>query len=55
MGKVKLTKYGHAIWMSMFGIWFSIAYNSLIMSFIGGLLIGYGLRLAYQAGTESKS
>ena len=53
MGKVQLTKYGHALWMSVFGIWFSIAYNSLIMSFIGGLLIGYGLRLAYQAGQES--
>ena len=53
MGKVRMTKYGHALWMSVFGIWFSAAYNSLIMSFLGGLLIGYGLRLAYQAGQES--
>ena len=53
MGKVRMTKYGHALWMSVFGIWFSVAYNSLIMSFLGGLLIGYGLRLAYQAGQES--
>ena len=53
MGKVRMTKYGHALWMSVFGLWFSIAYNSLILSFLGGLLIGYGLRLAYQAGQES--
>jgi hypothetical protein len=53
MGKVRVTKYGHAIWMSMFGLWFSIAYNSLLLSFLGGLLIGYGLRLAFQAGQES--
>jgi hypothetical protein len=49
-----MTKYGHALWMSVFGIWFSVAYNSLIMSFLGGLLIGYGLRLAYTAGQQSK-
>ena len=53
MGKVRMTKYSHSLWMSVFGIWFSVAYNSLIMSFLGGLLIGYGLRLAYQAGQES--
>lgn len=53
MGKVRMTKYGHALWMSVFGLWFSIAYNSLILSFLGGLLIGYGLKLAYQAGQES--
>ena len=55
MGKVKLTKYGHAIWMSVFGIWFSNTYNSVLLSFLGGILIGYGLRLAYQAGLESQS
>ena len=54
MGKVRMTKYGHAIWMSMFGIWFAVAYNSFALSFFGGVLIGYGLRLAYQAGQESK-
>ena len=53
MGKVRMTKYGHALWMSVFGLWFSVVYNSLILSFLGGLLIGYGLRLAYQAGQES--
>ena len=54
MGKVRMTKYGHAIWMSVFGIWFAVAYNSLLLSFFGGVLIGYGLKLAYEAGQESK-
>lgn len=54
MGKVRMTKYGHAIWMSMFGIWFSAAYNSLLLSFFGGFLIGYGLKLAYEAGKETR-
>lgn len=54
MGKVRMTKYGHAMWMSVFGIWFAVTYNSFLLSFFGGVLIGYGLRLAYQAGQESK-
>lgn len=54
MGKVRMTKYGHALWLSIFGILFVIAYDSIIMSFFGGILIGYGLRLAFQAGQESK-
>ena len=53
MGKIRMTKYGHAIWMSMFGIWFAVAYNSFLLSFFGGVLIGYGLKLAYEAGFES--
>ena len=54
MSKVRMTKYGHAMWMSVFGIWFAVTYNSFLLSFFGGVLIGFGLRLAYQAGQESK-
>ena len=48
-----MTKYGHAIMMAVSGIFVSV-YDSILLSFLGGLLIGYGLKLAYQAGQESK-
>ena len=54
MGKVRMTKYGHAIWASVFGIWFAVAYNSILLSLVGGGLIGYGLKLAYEAGKETR-
>lgn len=52
MGKVRMTKYGHAIMMAVSGIFLTV-YDSLLFSFLGGILIGYGLKLAYQAGQES--
>lgn len=48
-----MTKYGHAILMAVSGILVS-SYKLLLFSFLGGLLIGYGLKLAYEAGQESK-
>lgn len=53
MGKIRMTKYGHAIMMAVSGIFISV-YDSILFSFIGGLLIGYGLKLAYEAGKESR-
>ena len=53
MGKVRMTKYGHAIMMAVSGILLTV-YDSLLLSFLAGILIGYGIRLAYQAGQESK-
>lgn len=53
MGKVRMTKYGHAIMMAVSGIFLTV-YNSLLFSFLGGILIGYGLKLAYEAGKESR-
>jgi len=53
VGKIRMTKYGHAIMMAVCGIFIS-SYNLLLFSFLGGLFIGYGLKLAYEAGQESK-
>jgi hypothetical protein len=48
-----MTKYGHAILMAISGI-LILSYSSVLLSFLGVLLIGYGLKLAYEAGQESK-
>lgn len=48
-----MSKYGHAVMMAISGIFLSV-YDSLLFSLIGGILIGYGLKLAYQAGQESR-
>lgn len=53
MGKVRMTKYGHAIMMAVSGLFLTV-YDSLLFSFIGGLLIGFGLKLAYEAGQEAR-
>lgn len=50
--KIEITKYGHAIIMAILGI-FLLSYNFLWTSFLGGLLIGYGLRLAKDYGKEN--
>jgi len=47
-----ITKYGHAIIFAMLGIWMS-SYSPLWTSFIGGTLIGWGLRLAKEHGEEN--
>lgn len=50
--RLKITKYGHAIIFAMLGIWMS-TYPPLWASFIGGLLIGWGLLLAKEYGEEN--
>jgi hypothetical protein len=49
---IKITKYGHAIIISMLGIVIT-SYPWLWTSFIGGIMIGYGLKLARQYGEEN--
>lgn len=49
--KIKISKYGHSIIISMLGI-FIASYPWLWASFIGGIMIGYGLKLARQSGEE---
>ena len=49
---IKITKYGHAIIFAMIGI-FIASYPWLWSSFLGGLLIGYGLKLARESGEEN--
>jgi len=53
MGKVKMSLYGHSVVMAILGIW-ATSYEYVPASFLGGLLIGYGLRLAYTAGQQSE-
>lgn len=53
MGKIRMTKYGHAIMMAVCGIFLTV-YDSLLFSFLGGILIGFGLKLAYEAGQEAR-
>jgi len=49
--KIKVSKYGHAIIFTMLGI-FMTSYPWLWTSFIGGVLIGYGVKLARESGEE---
>ena len=49
--KIRISKYGHSIIFAMLGI-FMASYPWLWTSFIGGILIGYGLKLARQSGEE---
>jgi len=51
---MKITKYGHAIILSVFGI-FITGYNQPLFSLIGGILIGLGLRLARESGSENET
>jgi NO-binding membrane sensor protein with MHYT domain len=51
---MRITTYGHAIILSIMGLWISLASNGLIWSMFGGTLIGFGLLLARQAGREEK-
>jgi len=50
--KIEITKYGHSIIIAMIGVFLS-SYNFIWTSFLGGLLIGYGLVLAKQHGEEN--
>ena len=49
---MKITTYGHAILMSIFGLWIAITFTGIIWGFMGGLLIGTGLVLARKSGEE---
>jgi len=49
---IKITTYGHAILMSIFGLWIAITFNGILFGFMGGLLIGTGLVLARKSGKE---
>jgi hypothetical protein len=49
--KIRISKYGHAIIFAMLGI-FMASYPWLWSSFIGGIMIGYGIKLARQSGEE---
>lgn len=50
--RIQITKYGHAIIFAILGIWMC-AYSPLWTSFIGGVLIGWGLKLAREYGEEN--
>lgn len=51
--KIRVTKYTHAFFFTMIGVWFVAVYPWIWTSFLGGLLIGTGLRLAKQYGEEN--
>lgn len=50
--KIKVSKYGHSIIFAILGIWMA-SYPWLWSSFFGGLMIGWGLRLAKEHGEEN--
>lgn len=50
--KIRLTKYTHAFIFTMIGVWFVAGYPWIWTSFLGGLLIGNGLKMARQSGEE---
>ena len=50
---MRITTYGHAILISVLGI-YTAQYNGILWGFVGGTLIGFGLVLARQSGKEDK-
>jgi hypothetical protein len=50
--KIKITKYGHSGIFAIIGMWLCM-YPWLWSSFAGGLMIGWGLRLAREYGEEN--
>ena len=49
---IKITTYGHAILISMLGLWIAIMFNGVAGGLMGGFLIGVGLRLARKSGEK---
>jgi hypothetical protein len=50
--KIRMTKYGHAITIAILGLWM-YGYPWIWSSFIGGMLVGFGLKLARESGEEN--
>jgi hypothetical protein len=51
---IKITTYGHSIIISMIGLWTFLLFPGIIGYFVGGLIIGFALRLARRSGLEDK-
>jgi hypothetical protein len=49
---MRITTYGHAMILSILGLWISLASTGIIWSIFGGTLIGFALVLARQSGRE---
>jgi len=49
---IKISLYGHAILISMLGLWIAIMFNGVAGGLMSGFLIGVGLRLARKSGEK---
>ena len=49
---MRITNYGHAIIISMLGLWIAMMFNGFPFGLLGGMMIGTGLVLARQSGKE---
>jgi di/tricarboxylate transporter len=49
---MRVTNYGHAILISMVGLWVATMFNGILFGLLGGMMIGTGLVLARQSGKE---
>ena len=49
---MRVTNYGHAILISMLGLWIAMMFNGILFGLLGGVMIGTGLVLARQSGKE---
>lgn len=49
---IQITKYGHAMMLSILAILLLSWYSSIISNLIAGILVGFSLRLARQSGQE---
>ena len=50
---MKITQYGHAIIISVLGI-FATSFDGLLWSVLGGFMIGTGLVLARKSGEDDE-
>mgnify|MGYP000179591367 FL=1 len=50
---IQISKYGHAIYIAILGLWMPITFDNLIGHLAEGLMIGFALRLSRRSGEES--
>lgn len=51
---IKFTKYARAYMFAFMGIYISLIGHGFVFAFLGGIGIGLGIKLAYEAGKEEK-
>ena len=49
---MRITTYGHAMIISILGLWTTMFFNGILFGLLGGMMIGTGLVLARQSGKE---
>ncbi len=49
---IQISKYVHAIFIAILGMWMPLTFDNLMGNLVEGLMIGLALRLARESGRE---